>query len=142
MHLDLCDDLVRRARAMGAADAEVFYRKARKLEAMFEKNDLQVPKGDTYEGVGIRVLIGGSNGARLGFAATNLLTSESLENALSAAMAIAHASPEDPNHSSPIPRPPSQCLASMMSRLRNSPSEMRSIKAVSCWRRHAARTRE
>ena len=105
MHLDLCDDLVRRAVARGAADAEVFYRKVRKLEAMFEKNDLQVPKGDTYEGVGIRVLLGGSNGAKLGFAATNHLTSESLENALSAAIAIAQASPEDPNHSLPDPAP-------------------------------------
>ncbi|HAI85871.1 MAG TPA: hypothetical protein DCL63_02630, partial [Firmicutes bacterium] len=105
MHLDLCDDLVRRALAMGAADAEVFYRKARKLEAMFEKNDLQVPKGDTYEGVGIRVLLGGSGGVRLGFAATNLLTSKSLENALSAAVAIAHASPEDPNYSLAEPAP-------------------------------------
>ena len=47
MHLDLCDDLVRRALALGAADAEVFYRKVRQLEAMFEKNDRQVPKGDT-----------------------------------------------------------------------------------------------
>ena len=52
MHLDLCDDLVRRALAQGAAGAEVFYRRARKLEAMFEKNDLQVPKGEATRGDG------------------------------------------------------------------------------------------
>ncbi|MEA4884208.1 MAG: TldD/PmbA family protein [Clostridia bacterium] len=118
--LGLCQRLVERALAMGADGAEVFYRKARTLEAVFEKNDLQVPKGDAYEGIGIRVTrTGGSgasgtgrahcargaNGAKQGFAATNILSDEALDDSLRAAMAIAEASPEDPNVWLPQPSP-------------------------------------
>ncbi|MEW6105780.1 MAG: TldD/PmbA family protein [Bacillota bacterium] len=97
--LELCDELVRRAKAKGADEAEVYYVRTRKLEAVFEKNDLQVPKGDTYEGVGVRVI----RGARQGFAATNVLTDEATGDTIRAALAIAAASPEDPNHVLPEP---------------------------------------
>ncbi len=96
---DLCEKLVRSARAKGADEVEVYYLRTRKLEAVFEKNDLQVPKGDTYEGVGVRVIRGG----RQGFAATNILAGHSVEETINAALAIAAASPEDPNHVLPEP---------------------------------------
>lgn len=101
--LELCDSLVERARKMGADDAEVFYIKSRQLGAVFEKNDLQVPKGDDYDGLGIRVLLYGKGGAKQGFAATNMLSPDSLEETLLAAIAIANASPDDPNHWMPEP---------------------------------------
>jgi len=101
--LELCDSLVERARKMGADDAEVFYVKSRTLGAVFQKNDLQVPKGDDYEGLGIRVLLHGNGAAKQGFAATNMLSSDSLEDTLRAAITIAKASPEDPNHWMPEP---------------------------------------
>jgi len=97
--LEISEELVRRAKAMGADEAEVYYLKARKLEAVFEKNDLQVPKGDSYEGVGIRVI----RRSRQGFAATNVLSGETLDDTLAAALAIAEASPVDPNHVLPDP---------------------------------------
>lgn len=97
--LDLCGELVRRATALGADEAEIYYLKTRKLEAVFEKNDLQVPKGDSYEGVGVRVI----RDRRQGFAATNVLTRELLEDTISDAISIATASPEDPNHCLPEP---------------------------------------
>lgn len=102
-NLELCNDLIERALRMGAKDAEVFYVKSRTLGAVFEKNDLQVPKGDNYEGIGIRVHLGGTKGVRQGFAATNVLSSRSLHSTLATAIAIAQASPEDPYHWMPEP---------------------------------------
>ncbi|MCR4403538.1 MAG: TldD/PmbA family protein [Firmicutes bacterium] len=97
--LELCEEVVRRAKAKGADEAEVYYLRTRKLEAVFEKNDLQVPKGDTYEGIGVRVI----RDARLGFAATNVLTRETIDDTIQAALAIAAASPPDVNHVFPEP---------------------------------------
>ncbi len=97
--LGLCEELVRRAKALGADEAEVYYLEARELEAVFEKNDLQVPKGDRYEGVGVRVI----RRRRQGFAASNVLASDSLDDTIRAAIAIAAASPEDESHCLPEP---------------------------------------
>lgn len=101
--LELCHDLVEAALNMGAKDAEVFHVKSRTLTAVFEKNDLQVPKGDNYEGIGIRVHLDGTSGLKQGFAATNVLSSRSLHNTLATALAIAEASPGDPHHHMPEP---------------------------------------
>lgn len=96
---ELCESLVRNAIQLGAGEAEVYYVRTRKLEVMFEKNDLQVPKGDNYEGIGIRVIRNGSQG----FASTNILSRDSLDDALRSALAIAAASPADPNYWLPEP---------------------------------------
>ncbi|MGE5587200.1 MAG: TldD/PmbA family protein [Clostridia bacterium] len=97
--LELCEEVVRRAQAKGADEAEAYYLRTRKLEAVFEKNDLQVPKGDTYEGIGVRVI----HNARQGFAATNVLAGEAIDDTIGAALAIAAASPCDPYHVFPEP---------------------------------------
>lgn len=96
---ELCENLVSEAVKLGADEAEVYYTKSRKLEVMFEKNDLQVPKGDHYEGVGIRVI----RDSKQGFASTNILSRESLDDTIRSALAIAEASPADPNHWLPGP---------------------------------------
>ena len=93
---DYCESAVEHALRRGAASAEAFFLKSRKLEAMIEKNDIHVPKGDTYSGIGLRVLVEAEGGFKQGFAATNLLESESIDSTISAAMAIAAASPADP----------------------------------------------
>lgn len=97
--LKLCNHVVSEAVRLGADEAEVYYTRSRKLEVMFEKNDLQVPKGDNYEGCGIRVI----RDNRQGFASTNTLSCESLNDTLRSALAIADASPADPNHRLPEP---------------------------------------
>ncbi|NLK07105.1 MAG: TldD/PmbA family protein [Firmicutes bacterium] len=102
---ELCTDLIEQAVKMGAKDAEVFHIKSRTLEAVFEKNDLQVPKGDNYQGLGIRVHISGAGGVKQGFAATNVLSPDSLHSTLETALAIAKASPSDPYHWIPDPQP-------------------------------------
>jgi PmbA protein len=96
---ELCNSLVCEAVRLGADEAEVYYTRSRKLEVVFEKNDLQVPKGDNYEGIGIRVI----RNSKQGFASTNILSRESLDDTLRSALAIADASPLDPNHWLPEP---------------------------------------
>jgi len=96
---ELCETLVNEAVRLGADEAEVCYTRSRKLEVMFEKNDLQVPKGDHYEGIGIRVI----RDSKQGFASTNILSRESLDDTLRCALAIASASPPDLNHWLPEP---------------------------------------
>ncbi len=113
---ELCSSLVSEAVRLGADEAEVYYTRSRKLEVVFEKNDLQVPKGDNYEGIGIRVIYRGKQG----FAATNILSPDSLDDTLRSALSIADASPFDPNHWLPEPSqvapvsgiydPPAGCL--------------------------------
>lgn len=89
---ELCNSLVSEAVRLGADEAEVYYTRSRKLEVVFEKNDLQVPKGDNYEGVGIRVI----RNRKQGFASTNILSRESLDDTLRSALAISDASPPTP----------------------------------------------
>jgi PmbA protein len=96
---ELCNSLVSEAVRLGADEAEVYYTRSRKLEVVFEKNDLQVPKGDNYEGIGIRVI----RNSKQGFASTNILSRESLDDTLRSALAISDASPPDPNHWLPEP---------------------------------------
>ena len=95
----LCENLINKAKQLGADEAEVYYVKSRKLEVMFEKNDLQVPKCDNYEGIGIRVI----RDRRQGFASTNILSDASLDDTLRSALSIAAASPPDPNYWLPEP---------------------------------------
>ncbi|MGI6147321.1 MAG: TldD/PmbA family protein [Firmicutes bacterium] len=93
---DWCDLAIERGLARGAAAVEAFYLESRSVEVMVEKNDIHVPKGDRYSGIGLRVLMASDDGFKQGFASTNLLTAESIDSALAAAMAIAEASPADP----------------------------------------------
>lgn len=107
--LDYCELAVERGLIRGASAVEAFLTESRQMEAMIEKNDIHVPKGDTYSGIGLRVLVEAPGGAgfKQGFASTNLLSSSSIDSALSAALAIAAASPADPNLCLAQPEPTS-----------------------------------
>ncbi len=85
----------------GADHVEVFFNRKKSLEVVIEKNDLQVPKGDRYQGIGVRVLKDG----KMGFASSNILTRESIEATVQSAIDIAVNSPEDPAQGIPEPSP-------------------------------------
>ncbi len=107
--LDYCELAVERGLIRGASAVEAYFTESRNLETMIEKNDIHVPKGDTYSGIGLRVLVEAPGGAgfKQGFASTNLLSSSSVDSTLTAAMAIAAASPADPHLCLAQPEPSS-----------------------------------
>lgn len=109
--LEYCELAVERGLLRGASAVEAYFTQSRNLEAMVEKNDIHVPKGDTYSGIGLRVLVEAPGGAgfKQGFASTNLLSNSSIDSTLSAAMAIAAASPADPHLC--LAQPESECCA-------------------------------
>ncbi len=85
----------------GADHVEVFFNKSKTLEVVIEKNDLQVPKGDKYQGIGVRIFKNG----KIGFASTNLLTTESIQETVRSALDLAENSPADPDQGLPEPMP-------------------------------------
>ena len=98
--LQLCQKIVDQGLGLGVDEIEVFYYKKKKIEVMIEKNDMQIPKGDNYEGIGIRVFKDGKKG----FTATNLLDADSLNDSLRGALAIAEMSPKSPFNKLPEPK--------------------------------------
>lgn len=97
---ELTQNIVDMGKKEGAQDIEVYYQSQKSMEVVIEKNDIQVPKADLYEGVGIRVL----TDKRLGFASTNVLTESSIKEAIQSALNLARSSPPDPYNSLPEPR--------------------------------------
>lgn len=97
---DFAREVLDLAQKMGADQAEVFYTHRKSLEVLIEKNDIQIPKADLYEGVGIRVL----NQQKIGFASTNVLEEESLKQTITGAIELANSSPEDKFNSLPQPQ--------------------------------------
>ncbi len=83
--LQLCQDIVQLGKSMGADEIEVYYHKEHNVEVIVEKNDLQIPKGDRYEGIGVRVI----KDKKMGFATTNLLADESLKATVQGALDLA-----------------------------------------------------
>lgn len=89
--LDLCDDVVERARRAGATACEAFAEYVRQTSASVEQNELKGASSAEHEAVGIRLLVGD----RMGFAYVNRFDDDSLEEAIGDALAIAKASPGD-----------------------------------------------
>lgn len=83
----------------GADQVEVYFNRKKTLEVVIEKNDLQVPKGDQYQGLGVRVL----KDKKMGFASTNLLTRDSIRETVNSALDLALNSPADPLQDIPEP---------------------------------------
>ena len=98
-NIDLCQKIVDKGLKMGADDIEVFYQNNKNIDIVWEKGDLQVPKSDDYQGVGIRVLKDNS----MGFSATNVLEESEIEQNISQAIQIASAAPEEPDKYFPEP---------------------------------------
>ncbi len=95
--LEVCQRLVEEGRSKGLDDIEVYYQRLKSLEVVIEKNDLQLPKSDIYQGVGIRVFKNGS----MGFASTNDLDENSLKLLMKQAAVMAENSPPDRNNRLP-----------------------------------------
>ncbi len=91
---ELCQSLVAEGTSTGLDDIEVYYQQLKSLEVVIEKNDLQLPKSDNYQGVGIRVFKNGS----MGFASTNDLDQNSLKMLLEQAAVMAENYPPDRNN--------------------------------------------
>ncbi len=98
---NLCEEAVGLAQNKYNVDeVEVFYQHNISLEVKIEKNDIQVPKSDDYEGIGIRVF----QNQKTGFASTNLLDKNSIEESIETAAKIASMAPEDENNILPEQR--------------------------------------
>lgn len=92
---NLCREIVSIAQNRHDIDeVEVFYQHNKSMEVKIEKNDIQVPKSNEYEGIGIRIF----QGKKTGFASTNLLAKESIKESLANAAEIASLVPEDQNN--------------------------------------------
>ncbi len=96
---EICQGLVADGSSAGLDNVEVYYQQLKSLEVVVEKNDLQLPKSDIYQGVGIRVFKNGS----MGFASTNDLDRDSLKQLLEQAAVMAENSPPDRNNRLPDP---------------------------------------
>ena len=95
--LDLCDDIVARAKTAGGSGCEVYAERVTQTSANVEQNELKGASFAEHEAVGIRVLVHSANGAgdRTGFAYVNHLGDASIDDAIADALAIAKASPGD-----------------------------------------------
>lgn len=92
--LALCDDVLVRARKVGATDAEVYAEHVVQSSATIEQSEIKAASLAEHEAVGIRVLVGD----RQGFAYVNRLDDASLDEAVRDAIAFAKASPGDPGN--------------------------------------------
>ncbi|MEC7948135.1 MAG: TldD/PmbA family protein [Myxococcota bacterium] len=97
--LSLCERGVQAARSAGADEAEVYAESSAEVEVSLQKNDLdQVRVSDEVQ-FGVRVFLGG----RLGFATAN--DPGAVVETARDAVAVARASPPDPDAGLPAPRP-------------------------------------
>lgn len=103
--LALCEDVVARARARGATGCEAYAEHATQTSASVEQNELKGASSAEHEALGIRVFSSSPEGARSGFAYVNRLGAESIDDALTDALAIARASPGDEANGLVEPRP-------------------------------------
>jgi PmbA protein len=98
--LDVCRDAVRRARAAGAEQAEVYAVASLESRVNLEADDVSSAQSDEEERFGIRVRARGATG----FAATNDPARASIGAAIASALALARVSPPDPWGDLPAPR--------------------------------------
>lgn len=103
--LDLCDDIVNRARFAGADASEVYAERATLTSASVEQNELKGASFAEHEAIGIRVFVKANDGVRSGFSYVNHLGDDSIDDAIADAVAIAKASPGDPANGLVAPLP-------------------------------------
>ncbi|TYB94795.1 MAG: TldD/PmbA family protein [Kosmotoga sp.] len=73
---DIIKNVFNKIKEKGNYDVEVFARSKKRVRIFFEKNELKTLHEDEVEGIGIRVIKDG----KLGFASTNVMDDESVEN--------------------------------------------------------------
>jgi len=97
----ICERAVEMAVAAGADEAEAFASSGDMVDVQLQKNDLQLAKSISSEGLGLRVF----REKCLGFAFANSLTDEALSDSVEEALSIAAGSPPDDHNGLPDPVP-------------------------------------
>jgi PmbA protein len=99
--LALCDRAVEAALKAGADEAEAMAVRIKDVNVEVQKNDLQIARSMSGDGLGLRVFKGGS----LGFSYVNSFDDASLSESVETAVGIAAASPSDEYNALPDPTP-------------------------------------
>jgi len=99
--LERSQQLLERALALGADEAEVCAAGWRSISVRFEKGDLKLAQVDQSSTLGLRVF----RDKRLGFASTNQAGASAVEMCARDALALAALSPADPHNVLPAARP-------------------------------------
>lgn len=99
--LTLCDRVVEAALKAGADEAEAMSVRIRDVNVELSKNDLQIARSMSGDGLGLRVFTGGS----LGFSYVNSFDDESIAESVERAVGIAAGAPSDENNVLPDPTP-------------------------------------
>jgi PmbA protein len=99
--LTLCDRAVEAALKAGADEAEAMSVRRRAVNVELQKNDLQIARSMSGDGLGLRVFKGGS----LGFSYVNSFDDDSIAESIERAVGIAVASPSDEHNVLPDPTP-------------------------------------
>lgn len=97
--LEICEMAVDRAIAAGADEAEAYAAAGKTVEVELQKNDIQIAKSMTNDGLGIRVFKDGS----LGFAFANSFGERDIAESVERAVGIAAAAPADEHNGLPEP---------------------------------------
>ncbi len=93
-YTELSGDLVKKCLASGADAAEVYLQTSRDLSIQVQDGEVETIEEASSQGVGFRVLVNG----RLGFSHCNDLSTKSLENTISQAIAFARLTTPDENN--------------------------------------------
>ncbi len=99
--LTLCDRVVEAALKAGADEAEAISVRVRDVNVELQKNDLQIARSMSGDGLGLRVFKGGS----LGFSYVNSFDEPSIAESVERAVGIAAGAPSDENNVLPEPTP-------------------------------------
>ena len=95
--IDACSTAVREAVRNGASDAEAYGVNSRETEVIIENNDLKQSKSHEIGNLGIRVLVGSSQG----FSSVNVFEKEQIIRSVKLAIKLAKVSPPDNFNSIP-----------------------------------------
>ncbi|MEA3409337.1 MAG: TldD/PmbA family protein, partial [Candidatus Eisenbacteria bacterium] len=99
--LTLCDRVVEAAIKAGADEAEAMSVRVRDVNVELQKNDLQIARSMSGDGLGLRIFKGGS----LGFSYVNSFDDGSIAESVERAVGIAAGVPSDVNNVLPDPTP-------------------------------------
>lgn len=99
--LALCERTVQMALDTGADEAEAFAVTGDDISVQLQKNDLQIAKSTTSDGLGIRVF----KDSGMGFAFVNSFGGDGVRESVERALGIAQASPPDEHNGLPEPAP-------------------------------------
>jgi PmbA protein len=97
------EEVVQKALRAGAADAEVTVRESDEFEAQVRLGELETLQQSGSRGIGLRVLLAGPDGQRVGSTSSSDFTSSGIDHLVSGAIALARISSPDPLRDLPEP---------------------------------------